>query len=200
MVTGMIPGVVAGSEGLTPLMPILQHFGMMQQQMMDQFQQMVMMMMQTMQQIHHEQTDLLRKEMEHLREVTMLLHEARLEFKAVTNSAAATANAPSAVPSPGSRAEWTPTPPPAMPAVSRIPPGRSTVPTAEPREVPFTPPHGTPIPSMEGTPLPVPPTPVSSASPIDSDVHGQLAGRIAELEQQRQNVWQRILGMLTPGT
>jgi pSer/pThr/pTyr-binding forkhead associated (FHA) protein len=63
-----VHGTVPVGEAIAPLMPVLQHFGMMQQQMMDQFQQMIMMMMQTMQQIHHEQTDLLRKEMEHLRE------------------------------------------------------------------------------------------------------------------------------------
>jgi hypothetical protein len=41
--------------------------------------------------------------------------------------------------------------------------------------------------------------PPAVAAHADSDVHGQMAQRIAELEQQRQNVWQRILGMLTPG-
>ncbi|MGL4551164.1 MAG: FHA domain-containing protein [Gemmataceae bacterium] len=158
-------------EGSGQMLPLLQQFGMMQQQMMDQFQQTLLMMMQMVQKMHSDQIDLIRHEMEQLRQVTIELNEAR-----EARDAAGRANVGRpAAPRPA-------TPPPAPAQRSNRKAKRSGKP------------KGPRTPALHA---PAPPPP--AGTPADADVHGQLADRISELEQRRQSLWQRIMGKLSGG-
>jgi hypothetical protein len=52
------------------LVPLLNQFALMQQQMFDQFQQVILAMMQTMTALHHEQTELISRELAQVGELT----------------------------------------------------------------------------------------------------------------------------------
>jgi pSer/pThr/pTyr-binding forkhead associated (FHA) protein len=73
--TGLSVPVEAGA-----LLPILQQFGLMQQQMMDQFQQTIQMVLQTVTRMHQGQMDVLQKELAHLRELTSELNQAKQQL------------------------------------------------------------------------------------------------------------------------
>jgi pSer/pThr/pTyr-binding forkhead associated (FHA) protein len=72
-----VPGLPALPAEASALLPILQQFGMFQQQMLDQFQQSLMLMLQTFAKMNSEQMDLIRDELSELRRLTEELHEAR---------------------------------------------------------------------------------------------------------------------------
>jgi pSer/pThr/pTyr-binding forkhead associated (FHA) protein len=155
----------AGPPATAQLFPLLQQFGMMQQQiqqqiqqqMMDQFQQMLMMMMQMMQRMQQEQAEALRQEMTRFREVTLLLHEAR-------NAS----GAPNPAPTPASA------------------PARQNG-AARPQ----------PQAANQAAPRPKPSPADQKGGPGDAEVHGEMANRIAALEESRRTIWERIVGMLS---
>jgi hypothetical protein len=157
-----VPAALADVGG-PALLPLLQQFGQMQQQMMDQFQQTLLMMMQLIHRMHTDQLDLVRNEMQRLREVNLEIQEARLNQQALARAAGPT------------QPQATPSKPP-RPAARGVPPARAD--------------EAAPAPQATDKP------PAEAAGA--ADIHGNLAGKIAALEAQRQSIWQRIMGAL-PG-
>ena len=66
----------------TLLVPLLNQFGQMQQQMLDQFQQAISMIVQTFGAMHHDQMTTIREELDQLREVTREFQAIKLELAA----------------------------------------------------------------------------------------------------------------------
>ncbi len=171
------PGPPAALEvGNAALLPILQQFGQMQQHMMDQFQQTLLMMMQMIHRMHTDQMDLVRTELQRLRELSLEIQEARLNQQALARAAEEARRE-----KPPGRARQ---PAPINGAAASHAPAPRPTPQP-PAEAPEAPPPG-----------PTPPPPANAEA--DADVHGALAAKIAALEAQRQTIWQRILGAL-PG-
>jgi hypothetical protein len=71
-----------GASGAAELLPILQQFGLFQQQMLEQFQQSLMLMLQTFAKMNSEQMDLIRGELAELRRLTEELQDARGRLEA----------------------------------------------------------------------------------------------------------------------
>jgi len=64
----------------TMLAPLVNQFGLMQQQMFDQFQQAVVMMVQMFGRMHHDQMEVIRTELDQLRELTEEFHTLKNEL------------------------------------------------------------------------------------------------------------------------
>lgn len=113
------------------LVPVLQQFNLMQQQMIDQFQQSMQMMVQVFASMHRDQMDVLQRELEDIRRINRELSELQAAAKAAQPAAARNgsprpAPAPArpaaapgnAGPSPGAPAKPPPPPPAGTPAVA----------------------------------------------------------------------------------
>lgn len=138
------------------ILPIIQQFGLIHQQMMDQFQQTMLMTVQMFGKMHAEQLELIRDELDQLMRLTRELEQARQEL--------------------ASRK--------AGPATATTPPTRRVAPELPPPE---------PVkPAPENTRT----TSTGSSEPAEV-VEEWLTERIANLEQERQSIWQRLLGTLT---
>ena len=66
------------------LIPLVNQFGMMQQQMMDQFQQTVSMLVQMFGSLHRDQMDLIREELDQLRDLTKEFQTIKVELAALS--------------------------------------------------------------------------------------------------------------------
>ena len=66
------------------LVPLVNQFGVMQQQMFDQFQQAMAMMLQMFGTMHREQMEVIREELDQLRDLTEEFHTLRSELAART--------------------------------------------------------------------------------------------------------------------
>jgi pSer/pThr/pTyr-binding forkhead associated (FHA) protein len=99
------PEMVLARREQSPLLPLVQQFHLMQQQMFDQFQQTTLMVVQMFNTVHREQSELVRKELEQVRSVIQEVHALRSEW---TNLAA-----------PAPQPAHTPPPPPPKPARTR---------------------------------------------------------------------------------
>jgi pSer/pThr/pTyr-binding forkhead associated (FHA) protein len=64
----------------TVLVPLVHQFGMMQQQMLDQFQQAIAMLVQMFGTMHRDQMELIREELDQLRDVTKEFHALKAEL------------------------------------------------------------------------------------------------------------------------
>ena len=64
------------------LVPLVNHFGMMQQQMLDQFQQAIAMLVQMFGKLHSDQMDTIREELDQLRDLTKEFQALKLEMAA----------------------------------------------------------------------------------------------------------------------
>jgi hypothetical protein len=62
------------------LVPLVNQFGLMQQQMFDQFQQAMAMMVQMFGRMHHDQMEVIRTELDQLRELTEEFHALKNEL------------------------------------------------------------------------------------------------------------------------
>jgi pSer/pThr/pTyr-binding forkhead associated (FHA) protein len=87
------------------LVPLVNQFGLMQQQMLDQFQNAMGMLVEMFGSLQREQMDVIRQELDQLREVTREFQEVKLELAAYTREreqarAEAAAAAPAVVPAP----------------------------------------------------------------------------------------------------
>lgn len=209
--------LAAGDPALSLL---LNHFGQMQQQMMDQFQTSMMMMLQMFNGMHHEQMGLVREELDRLHELNNEVQEIKARISATP---------PQVPPS-------TPAHPPTAPGASarpgfgRNPPARPTpTPNTEPPRVPngLSPtrprnanssgspppgglppfpkpfaqrPQGWPAPAPSGNAAPPRPPdagdlPAPSSDP-KTEIHDWLADRLTAITQEQQNRWQKIMGLL----
>jgi pSer/pThr/pTyr-binding forkhead associated (FHA) protein len=68
------------------LVPLLNQFGLMQQQMLDQFQQTIATLVQTFSTLHRDQMDLIREELDQLSDLTKEFHALKYEFAARTHN------------------------------------------------------------------------------------------------------------------
>jgi pSer/pThr/pTyr-binding forkhead associated (FHA) protein len=97
-----LPGAVvpAPSPDAGALLPVLQQFGLFQQQMLDQFQQSLLLMLQTFAKMNSDQMELIREELAELRRLTQELHDARQQLDA-TPKGSAPAATPATTAAPG---------------------------------------------------------------------------------------------------
>lgn len=157
------------------MQPMVQQFGLMQQQMFEQFHQAMMGMLQSFGSFHREQMADLREEIDEVRRLTQELQEAQDESR---RREARDARRPPAAPAPLPRSHPARAPddrftPPPSPAHAR---GQTaTGAKSEPR---------------------IDPARRSMTTATDPAVHGLLTARIAQLQNERQSRWQKILGML----
>jgi len=166
---------VAGGAAETLLVPIIRQFALMQQQMFDQFQQALLMMVQTFSGLHRDQLQLIRQELNQLSELTRELQSLQTEQARMTSMPVRTEI--------GSASE--------IKAVSPQQPAPRAVSTAAEATARATP---------SGPSKPPEERPAAAARDSrrsNPDVHAWLAQRLAAVEQERQNRWQRILHVLT---
>jgi pSer/pThr/pTyr-binding forkhead associated (FHA) protein len=171
--------------GQHALAPILQQFGMMQQQMFDQFQQGMMMMFQMFSNMHRDQMGVIREELDRLQELT----EEIQNLQAQLAKTAPTASPPAAGTTPANR--------PGQNAV-----GAASKPTAQPRSANDAPRKSSPAASSAQPRTQATNGAESSAAPApagqtQADIHAWLSHRLVAIQQERQTRWQKILGFLT---
>jgi pSer/pThr/pTyr-binding forkhead associated (FHA) protein len=157
-----------GGMGGGVLVPLFNQFALMQQQMFDQFQQALVMTMQTFGSMHRDQMGLVRQELDRLHELTRELHELQRELPKQKANGAIAHSRPTAVPEPAA------------------PPRR------EPRPERPKAPEPTAARNKDKAEQP------ASAPPSQSseDVHLWLTQRIAAIQEERQGLWNRLMGML----
>jgi hypothetical protein len=164
------------------VLPLVQQFAALQQHMFDQFNQTMVMLVQMLAAMQQEQVGLIREEMRHFQKATDELARLRQQLRDSQTApapAAAPANAPQ--PAPGRWAAgtwpgaWTP-----LPADQPAPKGGPGVP---PRLVDAPAAHS-------------PPDQKEAEATADEAVHLWLHERIEQLQTERQNRWQRILGFI----
>lgn len=152
---------------------LLQQFGLMQQQMMEQFQQGMQMLVQAFGSLHREQTTILREE---LAQVNRLTRELNALQAVLQQESAGGSGTPAAVPTL---------------AVGPVP-RDEPAPAPDPGPVPDS--HAAASTAPDRPPLPArTPTPSTGAG---EDPHLVLARRIAALQQERAGRWQKILGFV----
>jgi pSer/pThr/pTyr-binding forkhead associated (FHA) protein len=165
----------AGPQGAL-LVPVLQQFSLMQQQMMDQFQQSMQMVVQVFASMHRDQMGMLQQELDHIHRITRELNELQAEVRANQQRAPAARN--------GSHSR--PAPPP-VPAAA--PPARPAPPQPPAR------PARPPAPATAATAA-SPPAAAAGQMPELGDMHGWLNQRIVALQKEREGRWQKILGFV----
>ena len=149
------------------MLPMFAQFAEMQQQMFDQFQQSLVLMAQMLGGLQREQMQMIRQELDQLRDVTRELQEVQAEWSQQT------ATAPPQL----LRAEET-----TERQEERETQGRKEEETKPRREDELGATSG---------------AAKESPTPASPDVHLWLAQRLATLQQDRQTRWQKILGMLS---
>lgn len=164
------------------LLPVINEFNRMQQQMLEQFHQTTLMMAEMFSTLHREQMGLVREELGQLRRLTQELQDLRTERARLALEApdAAAAQAP-----PSDAAEGRPAedPVPKAPPDEATPAGSSGADRAADA-------------AAARVPEPVPVTP---AVHDVADVHDWLNRRIASLEEERSGRWQKFLQFITGG-
>jgi predicted component of type VI protein secretion system len=187
----LIPGAGPGQapEGWAPgraeaVDPLLVHlvsqFSSMQQQMFDQYNQSMMMMSQMFGALQRDQMGLVREELDRLQQLTRELQVLQVEA----------AKQPSSPPLPSPVAPSRPTPglisDPARRGIEEV---RNGATAPEPRTPSAE--SGIPPPGLADRPAPARP-------PLQAhdDVHAWLNHRIATIQEERQGLWQKILGMV----
>jgi len=190
----MVPSAQAGADGEVSqnmIVPIVQQFGLMQQQMFDQFQQSMMMMFQMFTTVHRDQIGVIREEMDRLQELTAEVQSLQAELAKMSSAKQAQTSGfhPTARP-----AQATPSPAPKplpQPAIAMRP-----QPVADQARQPatgFHPPSPAPM-ATNGAESKSPELPSGKS---EADVHAWLSRRIVEIQQERQTRWQRIVSFLT---
>lgn len=182
---GQPPEQVAMAEAL--LQPIMQQFGLMQQQMFDQFHETMLSMFQMFGSLHRDQMGLVRAELDRIRQLGQELQALQAQQQK---------RQPDPVPGP----------PPELPrtadaAMAPRPQSMSAPGTedAARREEPRLGSSESPPPARSrrdpGQPSSLPPrTQPAPATP--ADLHRQIAQRIQELQQERQTRWHRLLTLM----
>jgi len=190
----MVPSAQGGADGDVPqnmIVPIVQQFGLMQQQMFDQFQQSMMMMFQMFTTVHRDQIGVIREEMDRLQELTTEVQSLQTELARM--STAKQAQTPGFHP-PARPAQVTTGPAPkpmAQPASAMRP-----QPVADQVRQPaagFHPPSPAPV-ATNGAESKSPEMPLGQSQ---ADVHAWLSRRIVEIQHERQTRWQRVVSFLT---
>jgi hypothetical protein len=177
----LAPGLPLGDSASfgAALLPFMNQFAAVQQQMFDQFQQTLLQMCEMFSGLHKDQMGFLRQELEHQRQLARELQELQNELR--KSQAPGPHRAPQGLlarPAPANG------PTPAAPAA---PAEASAAPAAAPPRPSAPPPQGSEAPSTE------------AANPElnGQDVHAWLYQRMATLQEERQSSWQKIINYLT---
>jgi hypothetical protein len=192
------------------LVPLVNQFGVMQQQMLDQFQQAISMLVQMFGSMHRDQMDRIREELDQLRDLTKEFHSLKLELTA--HSRTQVPSLPNN-PSPSARVLGGQT---SIPGINDTADAMVRPTAARPALAPA---QATPIASasneLENLPPSTTKTSFESTSPersggteaqprtgsppgSDRDVIVWLHQRMTTLQQERETRWQKILKLL-PG-
>ena len=197
----------------TLLVPLMNQFGQMQQQMLDQFQQAISMIVQMFGSLHRDQMIAIREELDQLRDLTREFHAIKLELAArsqdqtpVVPTSASTALSDPQMSGVGSRvqeriesetdATVTPMAARTAPDVASVPPILSAgdgLGVASASQAPLSPSGFERLEVKQ-------PQPRSGESNLESDrdVILWLHQRMAVLQQERESRWRKILKLL-PG-
>lgn len=194
------------------LVPLVNQFGMMQQQMLDQFQNAMGMLVEMFGTLQREQMDQIRQELDQLREVTREFQDVKLELAAYKKELAQAEAAKAAAietPSPPSmtREPAASSPKPPAPNATRAavdspspltrtspPPVDAARPEEEAAKTAFNPASSAPA----GGPGKQPGEATGAGGEKDRDVMLWLNQRIVTLQKERETRWQKILKLL-PG-
>jgi pSer/pThr/pTyr-binding forkhead associated (FHA) protein len=193
------------------LVPLVNQFGQMQQQMFDQFQQAMSVMVQMFGTMHRDQMEVIHTELERLRELTEEFHALKTELAnrlpaqakpASSESAKSTADAAFVSTNDLGTARIASAPPVSGPSPAGIGEQR---PSLAPRRAP-SPPSSNPRAderAADELPDPLSPNPATpgtarSSADSDRDTVLWLHERIMSLQRERESRWQKILKML-PG-
>jgi hypothetical protein len=197
----------------TLLVPLMNQFGQMQQQMLDQFQQAITMIVQMFGTLHRDQMVTIREELDQLRDLTREFHAIKLELAAraqdqtpVVPASTSTAPGDSRVSEAGSRVQERIVPETGArvtPAAARTAPDSASVPpilsagddlgVAASTQAPLSP-SGLELHEVKQS------QPQSGESSLESerDVMVWLHQRMMVLQQERESRWRKILKLL-PG-
>jgi hypothetical protein len=152
------------------MLPVMEQFNQMQQQMFEQFHQTMLLMFRLFSTLHQEQAALIRQELQHI-------HNANLELRGLKEQMSTTG--------PSEKETSPSTTGTGRPEGRRVAAPRPAA--NETARFPTEPPGGaTSGPATATTPMP----------PVDGDVHTWLSQRIEVLEAERQTRWQRILSFM----
>jgi hypothetical protein len=182
--------------GDSALLPLVNQFGMMQQQMFDQFQQAMGMLVQMFSTMHREQMDVIREELDRLHELTRELQELKDELARSPGRAAAPAAGPATSPVPILPPA---TPNPARAPAAGAPAGSPAGPRPSPgaAAAPGLPPAG-PRPDQARPGAGLRPAGDAEAADLPRDTVSWIHHRIAAIQQERETRWQKIVKLL-PG-
>ena len=192
------------------LVPLVNQFGVMQQQMLDQFQQAISMLVQMFGSMHRDQMDRIREELDQLRDLTKEFHSLKIELTARSQ-----AQVPSSPinHSPAARVLGGQT---SLPGVNDLADAMVRPAAARPSSAPAqTAPMASAAKGLEGSPPSAATISFDASSPersggaeaqprtgsppgSDRDVIVWLHQRMATLQQERETRWQKILKLL-PG-
>jgi pSer/pThr/pTyr-binding forkhead associated (FHA) protein len=190
---GRPPEQAAMAEAL--LQPLIQQFGMMQQQMFDQFHQAMLAMFQMFGSLHRDQMKVVREELDRIRQLGQELQVLQVQLQAQER---ARQQEPEARPR-NARAESIDAARPVVSAANPVPeplrPGpqatNDTAANSVRSQTPWEAEH------PAGTPPRRAPVPAETAS--SAELHARLARRIQEIQNERQTRWQRLVGLLSGG-
>lgn len=191
------------------LVPLVNQFSIMQQQMFDQFQQAMGMLVQMFGTMHREQMDVIREELDRLHDLTRELQDLKEELARPPGRATEPAAAPAAAARSATvasfadraRAEARPAPvlPPIGPAADPGPPsaaaGAFAKAAATAAEAPPLPPIG---PRPDQARPGADPAGESEPAVTPRDTVAWIHQRIAAIQQERESRWQKIVKLL-PG-
>ncbi len=173
---------LAGDASQHQLAPVLQQFGLMQQQMFDQFQQAMMMMFQMFSSMHRDQMGVIREELDRLQELTEEIQNLQAQLaKSAPGAQPAAAGAARPAPSAPKQVPLPPTP-------------RSPSANDGPRKSSPSAPASHPTSGSNGTEANAGPPPSAQSQ---ADIHAWLTHRLVAIQHERQTRWQKIVGFLT---
>ncbi len=179
------------------LLPLVNQFGQMQQHMFDQFQQALMMMVQMFGNLHKDQMNVVRQELDRLHGLTRELNRLQDELaQARTEPSRRTAPARAAGARPPSLPP--PSPKPARAAGPRL----ASAPRSENGNHVLPPQPARSEPAEPIAPRPAKAQAVAAERPMPPGglsgdfIHAQLTDRISALQREQQGLWQRIVSSL----
>lgn len=218
VISGPIQLEAKGELAESVLVPLVNQFGLMQQQMLDQFQQAIATLVQMFGGLHRDQMELIREELDQLRDLTREFHALKQDLSArAQGSSAAPGPVATTAASLGDAAASRPRPPLEERAAANIvkaatgdrpastaaaAPSTGPPPVEPVRPAPAEPPvRSAGSPGVEA-PGPTSPPPRAAAeaagSEADKDVIIWIHQRMMKLQQERETRWQKILKLL-PG-
>ncbi len=201
------------SESL--LVSVVNQFGLMQQQMLDQFQQTISILVQAFGNLHREQMDTIRDELDQIRRLTGEFQALKLELAARTGEQSVAAPADARLPSSGDRAATFTVRGAREGGESLVNPltgsaARVGQPDDQPESAPIAASSPPPLPSAEapaaeasspkrpGSGPTGPRQSTGNKTNSDRDTVVWLHQRMVQLQQERETRWQKIVKLL-PG-